>query len=142
MNIREYLWDAARADVRRGLPILSFPAASKLGVSVEQLVKDSELQAKAIALVAAETDSLAAISLMDLSVEAECFGAAVTVSDDEVPTIKGRFIHDADEAEALAITISTAIAREIAPYIDGYYFMTPFRRVELITKILEEVKHI
>lgn len=47
-----------------------------------------------------------------------------------------------EEAEALAITISTAIAREIAPYIDGYYFMTPFRRVELITKILEEVKHI
>ena len=47
-----------------------------------------------------------------------------------------------EEAEALAITISTTIAREIAPYIDGYYFMTPFRRVELITKILEEVKHI
>ena len=47
-----------------------------------------------------------------------------------------------EEAEELAITISTAIAREIAPYIDGYYFMTPFRRVELITKILANVEKI
>ncbi|MBR6728490.1 MAG: uroporphyrinogen decarboxylase family protein, partial [Clostridia bacterium] len=48
-------------------------------------------------------DAAAAVSFMDLSVEAECFGATVTVSDDEVPTIKGRFIHDADEAEAQAV---------------------------------------
>ena len=103
MNVREYLWDAARADVRRGLPILSFPAASKLGVSVEQLVKDSELQAKAIALVAAETDSLAAISLMDLSVEAEAFGADVRFSENEVPVVIGQLVSDEDEANALAV---------------------------------------
>ena len=103
MNVREFLWDAARADVRRGLPILSFPAASKLGVSVEQLVKDSELQAKAIAYVAAETDSLAAISLMDLSVEAEAFGADVRFSENEVPVVIGQLVSDEDEANALAV---------------------------------------
>ena len=103
MNVRDFLWEAARADVRRGLPILSFPAASKLGVSVEQLVKDSELQAKAIALVAAETDSLAAISLMDLSVEAEAFGADVRFSENEVPVVIGQLVSDEDEANALAV---------------------------------------
>ena len=103
MNVREFLWDAARADVRRGLPILSFPAASKLGVSVEQLVKDSELQAKAIAYVAAETDSLAAISLMDLSVEAEAFGADVRFSANEIPVVVGQLVSDEDEANALAV---------------------------------------
>lgn len=45
-----------------------------------------------------------------------------------------------EEAEELAVRISTRIAQEIAPYTDGYYFMTPFRRVELITKILEHVE--
>ena len=103
MNVREFLWDAARADVRRGLPILSFPAAAKLGVSVEQWVKDSELQAKAIAYVAAETDSLAAISLMDLSVEAEAFGADVRFSENEIPVVIGQLVSDEDEANALEV---------------------------------------
>lgn len=44
---------------------------------------------------------------------------------------------DRDEAEALAVTISTRIAQEITPYTDGLYIMTPFRRVELIKKIIE-----
>jgi uroporphyrinogen decarboxylase len=40
---------------------------------------------------------------MDLSVEAECFGATVCVSDEEVPTVKGRLINDMDEAETLEV---------------------------------------
>jgi uroporphyrinogen decarboxylase len=40
---------------------------------------------------------------MDLSVEAEAFGATVRVSDDEVPTIIGAIITDEDEADALQI---------------------------------------
>ena len=103
MNIREFLWNEARANVRRGLPILSFPAASKLGVTVEQLVKDAELQARAIAFVASETPSLAAISLMDLSVEAEAFGAEVHFSENEIPAVVGQLVSDEDEANALAV---------------------------------------
>jgi len=45
-----------------------------------------------------------------------------------------------EEAEDLAVAISVRIAREIAPYTDGYYLMTPFRRVELITRILAQIR--
>ena len=45
-----------------------------------------------------------------------------------------------DEAAKLAVTISTQIAREIAPYIDGFYLMTPFRRVALIQEIMAQIK--
>ena len=44
---------------------------------------------------------------------------------------------DRDQAEALAVTISAAIARELEPYTDGLYLMTPFKRVELMRRILE-----
>ena len=54
-------------------------------------------------MVADRTDAAASVSFMDLSVEAECFGANVVVADDEVPTVKGRIINDMDEAEALEI---------------------------------------
>jgi uroporphyrinogen decarboxylase len=40
---------------------------------------------------------------MDLSLEAEAFGATVSFSEDEVPTVKGRLITDEDEAEALVV---------------------------------------
>ncbi len=103
MNVSKLLWDASCPDSRRALPILSFPAAQKLGVTVEELVKNSELQAKAMALVAQETDTVAAVSLMDLSVEAEAFGAQVCYFTDEVPAVVGQLVSDMEEAEKLAV---------------------------------------
>lgn len=103
MDIRKILWDAARADVQRGLPILSFPAVQKMDASVEQLVKDSELQAQAMEIIAHNTDTLAAVSLMDLSVEAEAFGAQIRFYEDEVPVVLGQLVSDEDEANALEV---------------------------------------
>jgi len=103
MNIRRLLWDAARPGSKRALPILSFPAAQKLGVTVRELVHSAEKQAQAIELIARETDTLAAVSLMDLSVEAEAFGAQVRFSEDEVPAIIGQLVSDEDEAAALQV---------------------------------------
>lgn len=102
-NIKDLLWEAARSDKKRALPILSFPAAQKLGVTVEELVKSAELQAKAIETVADSTDTLGAISLMDLSVEAEAFGATVKFSPDEVPAIVGQLVCDEEGADSLEV---------------------------------------
>ena len=103
MNVSKLLWDAARSEQHRGLPILSFPAAQKLGVTVEQLVKDSALQADAMEIIATQTETMAAVSLMDLSVEAEAFGAKVQFFTDEVPAVVGQLVCDMDEAEALEV---------------------------------------
>lgn len=108
MDIRKLLWDAARVEEKRAMPILSFPAAQKLGVSVETLVKSAELQAKAMEIIAKETKTIAAVSLMDLSVEAEAFGAKVRFTADEVPAIVGQLVSDEDEAEALEVPDLTA----------------------------------
>ena len=88
---------------KKPLPILSFPSVSLLDVTVKQIISDSTLQAQGMRAVAERTNAAAAVSFMDLSVEAECFGANVCVSDNEVPTIKGRLINDMDEAEALCV---------------------------------------
>ena len=103
MSLHEFLKNAANAEKKRGLPILSFPASQKLGVSVGELVKSSELQARAMETVANETDTLAAVSLMDLSVEAEAFGAEVKFSDDEVPVVIGQLVCDEEGANALEV---------------------------------------
>lgn len=108
MNIRNLLWDAAKVGSKKALPILSFPAAQKLGVTVESLVKSAELQAKAMEIIARETATIAAVSLMDLSVEAEAFGAQVRFTEGEVPAIIGQLVSDENEATALKIPDLTA----------------------------------
>lgn len=102
MNVAKLLWAAAETTPKGALPVLSFPAVQKMGVTVRELVESSALQARAMKIVADEVPTLASVSLMDLSVEAEAFGATVRFSDHEVPTILGQLVSDEDAAGALA----------------------------------------
>ena len=102
-NMKQWVNSLKKQGNKKPIPVLSFPCVSLLGITVRELISDSELQAKGMKLVADRTDAGASVSFMDLSVEAECFGANVIVSDDEVPTVKGRIINDMDEAETLGV---------------------------------------
>ncbi len=102
-NMKLWMSELYGVQSKKALPVLSFPCISLLGITVRELISDSELQAKGMKAVADRTDAAAAVSFMDLSVEAECFGATISVSDDEVPTVKGRIVNDENEADALAV---------------------------------------
>lgn len=103
MNTSEILWQAAASRPKRALPVLSFPAVQRMGITVRQLVESGENQARAMKLIADEFPAAASVSLMDLSVEAEAFGASVRFAEGEVPTITGQLIDGEDAAEALKI---------------------------------------
>lgn len=101
MEMNAFLKNAAKD--KKMLPVVSFPAAKKLGIPVDALVRDASLQAKAMLLMAEETKTPAVVSLMDLSVEAEAFGAKVRYAPGEVPVVTGRLISDEEEADELAV---------------------------------------
>ena len=103
MNMTKWFADLLAAERKGTMPILSFPSISLLGVSVRELISDSDLQARGMKAVADRCPSAASVSFMDLSVEAEAFGASVRFSDDEVPTVIGTLVADAGQAEALAV---------------------------------------
>ena len=88
---------------KKPLPILSYPAIQKLGTTVRELIMSSTLQARGMKIVADSFPTLASVSLMDLSVEAECFGANIIVSDGEVPTVSGALVTTPEEAAALKV---------------------------------------
>lgn len=102
-NMKNWIEGMKGENKKKALPILSFPCVSLIGVSVRELINDSNLQAEGMKKIADRTNAAAAVSFMDLSVEAECFGASVVVSDGEVPTVKGRIVNDADDADAISI---------------------------------------
>lgn len=70
------------------MPILSFPGVQIINRTVDELVRDGNLQADCMEAIAKRYPMMgAAVRLMDLSVEAEAFGAKVLYSKDEVPTM-------------------------------------------------------
>lgn len=88
-DMKRWLEELRGAPVKKAMPVLSFPAIQLMGISVRELISSSDAQARGMQLVAQRTDAAASVSLMDLSVEAECFGSAIRVSDEEVPTVVG-----------------------------------------------------
>ena len=102
-NMKQWLSDMIAAGHKKALPILSFPSVSLMGITVSELISDSDRQAQGMKMVAERVNAAAAVSLMDLSVEAECFGSTIRVSDEEVPTVIGHIVSDEDEANALEV---------------------------------------
>ena len=97
-------WLRQLGESKKPLPLLSFPGIRFLkGVNVRQMVTDSALQAACMKAVADRVDAAAAVSFMDLSVEAEAFGAAIEFFDDDVPAVIGTLVCDEEESEALAV---------------------------------------
>ena len=86
-NMKQWVADTIAAPVKQATPVLSFPAVQLMGITVRDLISSSDLQAKGMKMVADKVASGASVSLMDLSVEAECFGSTIRVTDDEVPTV-------------------------------------------------------
>ncbi len=103
MDMKRWWEDQIAAPRKKALPVLSFPSVSLMGITVKQLIEDSALQAEGMKKIAERVDSAAAVSMMDLSVEAEAFGSTINLSDDEVPTVVGHVISDEDEAAMLAV---------------------------------------
>lgn len=103
MDMKAWLQRIAAEPVKKAFPVLSFPAVSLLGCTVAELIADPERIAEGMAQVAARCDTAAAVSMMDLSVEAEAFGSRVHISDDEVPTVVGAIADTPEAAEALSV---------------------------------------
>lgn len=62
--------------------------------------------------------------------------SGINVSQDIINQYEGK---EREEASKLAVKISTEIAEKISPYVDGYYIITPFNRVDIIEKIIQGI---
>lgn len=107
MNMYEWI-EKIKTGNQKPMPVLSYPAIQKMNITVRELISSSEDQARGMKLIADEFDTLASVSLMDLSVEAECFGSQIKVSDGEVPTVVGALVTSPEEAEALQVPAVTS----------------------------------
>lgn len=65
--------------------------------------------------------------------------AGISVDERVIAAYEGL---DRAQGEALAVRLCAQAAARIAPDVDGYYIMTPFQRVQLVCRVMEELKKI
>jgi len=103
MNMDNWVSQQITDRNKRAFPILAYPVVQMLFVTVKELVTSAPNMALGMRLIADRYKMPAAVSYMDLSVEAEAFGATCVYQADEVPTIIGRLVDDMAGAQALRV---------------------------------------
>lgn len=102
-SAQKWKHDLTQGNVK-GMLFVSFPVIQKMGISVKDLLTSSTTQAQAMQQVIKELPAQQAIvSVMDLSVEAEAFGAQVQITDNEIPAVRQPVVHNEEEIEKLEI---------------------------------------
>lgn len=76
------------------MPVMTHPGIEMNGHTVREAVTDGQVHAEAVLALANRYHCAAAYTIMDLTVEAEAFGADITLSDEAVPAVTGRLLSD------------------------------------------------
>ena len=98
-------WAARLVADRRvaAVPIMTHPGIELTGRTVLEAVSDGRVHADAVKALADRYPSAAATVIMDLTVEAEAFGADIAFERDEVPAVRGHLLSCPEDIESLPV---------------------------------------
>ena len=82
---------------------MTHPGIELIGRTVLEAVTDGNIHADAICALNDRFPAAAVTAIMDLTVEAEAFGAEVVFSENEIPNVVGRLVCDYDSVAALEV---------------------------------------
>lgn len=103
IHINEWVHNVRNGGRRIAIPIMTHPGIELGGYSVKEAVTDGLVHAEAILRMNSTTPSDGVTAIMDLTVEAEAFGAKVDFSKEDIPNVSGRLVYDAETIQALEI---------------------------------------
>ena len=82
---------------------MTHPGIEMCGYTVRQAVTDGTVHAEAVMKLNERFPADATTAIMDLTVEAEAFGAQVVFEENSIPTVIGRLVSDYESVSALEI---------------------------------------
>lgn len=103
INMKEWTHSVLTSNQRIAIPILTHTGIEMSGKRVIDAVTDGRTHYEAIRLLSETFPAAACTVIMDLTVEAEAFGAQVVFPEDEVPSVTGRLVSDRDTIEQLVV---------------------------------------
>ena len=104
MNSTEWIRSVIESPRFAALPIMTHPGIELTGRRMIDAVTDGQTHFEAIAALAERFPGSAACTvIMDLTVEAEAFGAQMHMTEDEVPSVTGCLVSNYDDVSRLAV---------------------------------------
>ena len=102
-NMRQWVADVIRRKDVTALPVMTHPGIEQNGNTVRQAVSDGRVHYEAVMTLTKRFPSVAAATIMDLTTEAEAFGAEIAFSDIAVPAVSSRLLPDVDSIYQLQV---------------------------------------
>ncbi len=102
-NMKQWVDEVIRRREVTALPVMTHPGIELNGHTVRQAVSDGRVHYEAVMTLTKRYPSVAAATIMDLTTEAEAFGAEIAFSDDAVPAVSGRLLPDVDSIYRLPV---------------------------------------
>ena len=103
MNMRQWVADVIRQKEVTAVPVMTHPGIELNGNTVRQAVSDGRVHYEAVVTLTKRYPSAAACTIMDLTTEAEAFGAEIAFSDEAVPAVSGRLLKDVESIHQLQV---------------------------------------
>lgn len=101
--MKEWMAYVIRQKEVTAIPVMTHPGIEQNGHTVCEAVKDGRVQAGAVVALARKYPSAAACTIMDLTVEAEAFGAEIAFSDEAVPAVVGHLLSQVEDIYSLQV---------------------------------------
>jgi uroporphyrinogen decarboxylase len=102
-NMSDWRTSLLESSEVRAMPIMTYPGLALTNRTIMEMVTDAETQVRCVEALAQRYPAVAALTVMDLSCEAEAFGSEVQFSEKEVPTVIGQIVSDLESAHALQV---------------------------------------
>lgn len=102
-NMKEWIGGILQAGERKSMPIMTYPGLKLIDKKIPDLMTDAQVQFQCVSALAERYPTAAALTTMDLSIEAQAFGSSIRYSEKETPTVVGKIISTEEEAKNLRI---------------------------------------
>ena len=103
MNMERWIEQVIQQKKVAAVPIMTHPGIELGNRTVREAVTNGQIHYEAVIRLCERYPSAAACTIMDLTTEAECFGAEIEFSDIAVPAVRGRLLNDTKDISRLKV---------------------------------------
>lgn len=103
MNMKQWVADVIQRKEVTALPVMTHPGIELNGHTVREAVSNGRVHYEAVMTLTKRYNSVAAATIMDLTTEAEAFGAQIAFSDEAVPAVSSRLLPDVESINRLQV---------------------------------------
>jgi len=103
INMTDWIRETIQKKTVDAIPIMTHPGIEMNGRTVKEAVSQGIVHYDAVMKLCEQYNSAAAATIMDLTTEAEAFGAEIVFSDIAVPAVVGRLLKNAEDIHRLEV---------------------------------------